>query len=175
MGKLRRRQRTNKNRSRSAKHHKKIINMKGCSNGSCGQTGGCCGLMTGGGSKTQGQTGGAWSMWNPTSGGEFYKLNTYGVQADRMMEATQTTLGSAKFGGGGRSRRKGRKNRMIRRSKGRTIRNKKRQQNGGSIIQELLNAKGDFMDMAGSAYASYKGITPMPSSAVYRDQFSKVV
>ncbi len=148
--------------------------MKGCSNGKCGQTGGCCGLMTGG-SKQQRQTGGAWSVWNPTSGGEFFPNNSYNVQPDRMLQSTQTTLASAKFGGGGRSRRKGRKNGMIRRSKGRTIRNKKRLQNGGTIIQELLNAKGDFMDMAGSAYASYKGITPMPSSSVYRDQFSKVV
>jgi hypothetical protein len=93
MGKVRRRQRTYKNRSRSAKHHKKIINMKGCSNGQCGQKGGCCGVMTGG-RKTRRQVGGAFSAWNPTSGGEFYTKNSYNVQPDRMMEATRTVLGS---------------------------------------------------------------------------------
>jgi hypothetical protein len=184
MGKLRRRHRTYKNRPRSAKHHKKIINMKGCSNGQCaGQKGGCgCGLC--GGSK---QTGGAWSTWNPTSGGEFFPKNSYNVQPDRMIEATRTTLGSTPFsaavGGGGRSKRKGRKHRT---SKRRTIRIKKggnrciSQQNGGggspgSIIQEFINAKSEISDMIGNAYTSYKGIDPMPSSAVYRDQFLKVV
>ena len=156
--------------------------MKGCSNGKCAsQTGGCgCGLSGGG------QTGGAWSTWNPTSGGEFYKLNSYDVQPDRMLQATQTTLGSARFsaavGGGSRSKRKGRKNKKIRK----TIRRKKSrksrisQQTGGSgstgsIIQEFINAKGDITDMIGNAYTSYKGLEPMPSSAVYRDQFLKVL
>ena len=181
MGKLRRRQRTYKNRPRSAKHHKKIINMKGCSNGQCaGQKGGCnCGLSGGGN-----QTGGAWSAWTPSSGGEFFSKNSYNVQPDRMLQATQTTLGSAQFraavGGGSRSKRKGRKYRGSRR----TIRNKKLhkkpQQKGGSgntgsIIQEFINAKGDISDMVGNAYTSYKGIDPMPSSAVYRDKILKVV
>lgn len=175
MGKLRTRQRSYKNRSRSAKHPKKIINMKGCSNGQCvGQKGGCCGLMTGG-SKTRRQTGGQWSAWNPTSGGEFYRNNSYNVQPDRMMEATRTVLGStpinAAFGGGGRSKRKGRKHRM---SKGRTIRNKKGQ-TGGSIVQEFWNAAGLINDMASDAYRGYNGLEPMPSSSVYRDQFAKAV
>lgn len=188
MGKVRRRQRTYKNRSRSAKHHKKIINMKGCSNRNCGQTGGCCGVMSGG-SKKRRQVGGAFSAWNPTSGGEFYTNNSYNVQPDRMMEATRTTLGSDAFGGGGRSKRKGRKFRI---SKGRTIRNKKlqkggvcsqqkggvcgeQQQKGGSIIQEFWNGTGLINDMASNAYAGYKGLDPMPSSSVYRDQFARLV
>jgi hypothetical protein len=149
--------------------------MKGCSNRNCGQTGGCCGLMTGG-RKTRRQVGGQWSAWNPTSGGEVYKLNSYNVQPDRMMEATKTVLGSTPintaFSGGGRSKRKGRKHRM---SKGRTIRNKKGRQAGGSIIQELRNATGLINDMASSAYRGYNGLEPMPSSSVYRDQFAKAV
>ncbi len=160
--------------------------MKGCSNGQCGQKGGCCGVMTGG-RKTRRQVGGAFSAWNPTSGGEFYTKNSYNVQPDRMMEATRTVLGStpinAAFGGGGRSKRKGRKNRM---SKGRTIRNKKLQegdlpqrgvlpQKGGSIINEFMNAKGLINDMVSNAYTSYKGVDPFPSSSVYRDQFLRAV
>ena len=150
--------------------------MKGCSNGKCAsQTGGCgCGLMSGGSKRAQ--TGGAWSMWNPISGGEFYKLNAYGEQADRILEPTRTTLGSAKFGGGWYSRRKGRN---VGKSKGRTIRSKKGLQKGGSgstgsIVQELMNAKGDLSDMIGNVYTSYKGLDPLPSSAVYRDQYSRI-
>ena len=170
MGKVRRRQRTYKNRSRSAKRHQKIINMKGCSNGQCtGQTGGCCGVMTGG----------AFSAWNPTSGGEFYKLNSYNIQPDRMMDATRTVLGSAAFGGGGRSKRKGRKHLKFRRTSRRTIKNKKLQKGGsgttGSIIQEFMNAKGIINDMVSNAYTGYKGLDPLPSSVVYRDQFLRAV
>jgi hypothetical protein len=117
------------------------------------------------------------------------------------MEATRTVLGStpinATFGGGGRSKRKGRNHRM---SKGRTrtIRNKKgqkggvlsqqkggvlsqqkggvlSQQKGGSIIQEFWNGTGLINDMFSNAYRGYNGIEPLPSSSVYRDQFSRVV
>jgi hypothetical protein len=149
--------------------------MKGCSNGQCaGQKGGCCGVMSGG-RKTRRQVGGQWTAWNPTSGGEVYKINSYNVQPDRMMEATRTVLGSTQinpaFGGGGRSKRKGRKFRM---SKGRTIRNKKGQA-GGSIIQEFWNATGLINDMASNAYTGYKGLDPRPSSSVYRDQFLRAV
>ncbi len=161
--------------------------MKGCSNRNCGQTGGCCGVMSGG-RKTRRQTGGQWSAWNPTSGGNVHNLNLYNNQPDRMMEATRTVLGStpinATFGGGGRSKRKGRNHRM---SKGRTrtIRNKKgqkggvcgvlSQQKGGSIIQEFWNGTGLINDMVSNAYAGYRGIDPMPSSSAYRDQFSRLV
>jgi hypothetical protein len=93
-----------------------------------------------------------------------------------MMEATRTVLGSTPintaFSGGGRSKRKGRKHRM---SKGRTIRNKKGRQTGGSIIQEFWNATGLINDMASNAYAGYKGLDLRPSSSVYRDQFAKAV
>ncbi len=181
MGKVRTRQRTYKNRSRSTKRQQKIINMKGCSNGQCaGQKGGCCGLMSGG----------AFSAWNPTSGGEFYTKNSYNVQPDRMLEATRTVLGSTRvngaFGGGGRSKRKGRKHAKFRR----TIKNNKLQKGGvcgnlsqqkggggspGSIIQEFWNGAGLINDMASTTYTSYKGIDPLPSSAVYRGQFSRPV
>ena len=177
MGKVRRRQRTYKNSSRSAKHHTQIINMKGCSNRNCVQTGGCCGVMTGG-SKKRRQVGGAFSAWNPTSGGEFYTNNSYNVQPDRMMEATRTTLEStpvnAAFGGGGRSKRKGRNGRKSRRTIRRTIKNKKGQA-GGSLIQEFWNGTGLINDMTSNAYTSLKGVDPMPSSSVYRDQFSRAV
>jgi hypothetical protein len=181
MGKLRRRQRTYKNRSRSAKHPKKIINMKGCSNRNCGQTGGCCGVMSGG-SKKRRQVGGAFSAWNPTSGGEFYTNNSYNVQPDRMLEATRTTLESTPvnvaFGGGGRSKRKGRPRLKFRRTnknenlqKGVTH----PQQKGGSIIQEFWNGTGLINDMVSTAYRGYNGLDPLPSSSVYRGQFARVV
>jgi hypothetical protein len=140
--------------------------MKGCSNRNCGQTGGCCGVMSGG-RKTRRQVGGQWSAWNPTSGGEVYKLNSYHVQPDRMMEATRTVLGSDAFAGGGRSKRKGRKSR-------RTVRNKKGQA-GGSVIQEFWNGAGLINDMASNAYRAYNGVEPLPSSSVYRDQFARAV
>jgi hypothetical protein len=173
MGKIRRRQRSYKNRSRSAKH-RKIINMKGCSNRNCGQTGGCCGVMSGG-RNTRRQVGGAWSAWNPTSGGEFYTNNSYNVQPDRMMEATRTVLGSNAFGGGGRSKRKGRQSRRTIRK---TIRNKLQKGGSGSpgsLIQEFWNGTGLINDMASNAYRAYNGLEPLPSSSVYRDQFSRVV
>lgn len=183
MGKFRRRQRTNKNRMRSAKHQQKIINMKGCSNSKRSrQKGGCgCSLFSGGSKQTQ--MGGAWSAWNPTSGGEFFAKNTYDVQPDYETVQTRTTLGGEPFSGGGRSRQKGRKLKS-RRAKNRTIKNYKRfnkkgvlpQQQGGagntgSVFQEITNFKGGFMDMLGNAYTSYKGIDSFPSSAAYKGQF----
>lgn len=197
MGKLRTRKRTNKNRLRSAKNQQKIINMKGCSNSKRSrQKGGCgCSLFSGGSKRMQ--RGGAWSAWNPTSGGEFFAKNMYNDQPDYATVQTNTTLGSEPFSGGGRSRQKGRKLKS-KTAKDITIRNYKglnkkgcpshkmgacnresQQQEGGgnteSIFQEVTNFKGGFMDMLGNAYTSYKGIDTFPSSVAYKGHFASAV
>jgi hypothetical protein len=128
-------------------------NMKGCSKGaSCiGQTGGCgCSVMSGG-SRT------FWDPMAPEVGGIAYKMNSYDNQVDRVLFPTRTILGGAKS--------KKRLNKKMRKSL----------RGGGLIPQELLNFRNDINSSFSNVYTSLKGVDPMVSPAVYKDQYSKPV
>ena len=149
------RRKSKQNKSRSKKSARKYI-MKGCSKGaSCiGQTGGCgCSLMSGGsGSRT------FWDPMAPEVGGIAYKMNSYDNQVDRVLEQTRTMLGGAKS-------KKKRLNKMRKSLRG----------GGGIIPQELLNFRNDLNGTISNVYTSLKGIDPVVSPAVYKDQYSRPV
>lgn len=146
------RRKTKQNKSSSRRRARKYI-MKGCSKGaSCiGQKGGCgCSLMSGG-SRT------FWDPMTPEVGGIAYKMNSYDNQVDRMMEPTRTMLGGAK-------------------SKKRTYKKMRKSLRGGGLIpQELLNFRNDLNGTMANVYTSLKGIDPVVSAAVYKDQYSRPV
>lgn len=141
------RRKTKQNKSRARKYI-----MKGCSKGAC-QKGGCgCSLMSGG-SRT------FWDPMAPEVGGIAYKMNPYNVQVDRMMEQTRTMLGGAK------SKKRSNKNKKMRKSL----------RGGGLIPQELLNFRNDLNGTITNVYTSLKGVDPVVSPAVYKDQYSRPV
>ena len=144
------RRKSKQNKSRSKKSARKY-NMKGCSKGS-GQKGGCgCSLMSGG-SRT------FWDPMAPEVGGIAYKMNSYDNQVDRVLEQTRTMLGGAKS-------KKKRLNKMRKSLRG----------GGGIIPQELLNFRNDLNGTIANVYTSLKGIDPVVSPAVYKDQYSRPV
>lgn len=145
------RRKSKQNKSRSKKSARKYI-MKGCSKGS-GQKGGCgCSLMSGGsGSRT------FWDPMAPEVGGIAYKMNSYDNQVDRILEPTRTMLGGAKS--------KKRLHKKMRKSL----------RGGGLIPQELLNFRNDLNGTIANVYTSLKGIDPVVSPAVYKDQYSRSV
>ena len=137
---------------RSQKRSRKYI-MKGCSKGaSCvGQAGGCgCSVMSGG-SRT------FWDPMAPEVGGIAYKMNPYNNQVDRVLFPTRTMLGGAKS--------KKRANKKLRKSL----------RGGGLIPQELLNFRNDLNGSIANVYTSLKGLDPVVSPAVYKDQYSRPV
>lgn len=147
------RKNTSSYRKKRASARSRKYFMKGCSKGaSCvGQTGGCgCSLMSGG-SRT------FWDPMAPEVGGIAYKMNSYNNQVDRTLFPTRTMLGGAKS--------KKRLHKKMRKSL----------RGGGLIPQELLNFRNDLNGSLANVYTSLKGIDPVVSATVYKDQYSHPV